>query len=357
MRLRKPREIRLFLLDAGPLAQDDIGLVQSVGGMAVAIGGGLGVSLDLRLLVVFDAVIRRGSLTLAGDSLGMSQPLVSQSLAKLRQYFGDPLFVRTSAGMSPTPRARELAPKIAAMIQLMQEALESPEQFDPATSTQTFSFAATDFGAAYLLPRLLQYLSKHAPGIRVRAAHAPRQGVDDLLEDGQVDIAFGSFAITRSPFYQRRLYYSDYVCLARAEHPCVRGTLTREVYLSAQHGLVAPLPSGYEALERFLLENVPASNFTVIVPNFLTVLTTLPSSDALFTLSRRAGEQIAQLLRAQLLELPVQIPGFAVRQFWHERFHKDPANKWFRDLIYSLLAEPEATSEGTRAVDSSPLDT
>jgi DNA-binding transcriptional LysR family regulator len=326
--------------------------------MPVAINSGLSGSLDLRLLVVFDAVMRRGSLTLAGDSLGMSQPLVSQSLAKLRQYFGDPLFVRTSGGMSPTPRARELAPKIAAMIQLMQEALESPDQFNPATSTRTFSFAATDFGAAYLLPKLLRYLAQHAPGIRVRATHAPRHGVDDLLEGGEVDIAFGSFAITRSPFYQRRLYYSDYVCLARAEHPGVRGALTREAYLSAQHALVAPLPIGYETLERFLLENVPASNFSVILPNFLTVLTTLPSSDALFTLSRRAGEQVAQLLHAQLLELPVKIPGFVVRQFWHERFHKDPANKWFRDLIYSFLAEPDGSaSEGTRAVDSPTPDT
>lgn len=322
--------------------------------MPVTINSGLGGSLDLRLLVVFDAVMRRGGLTLAGDSLGMSQPLVSQSLAKLRQYFGDPLFVRTSAGMSPTPRARELAPKIAAMIQLMQEALESPDQFNPETSTRTFSFAATDFGAAYLLPKLLQYLAQHAPGIRVRATHAPRHGVDDLLEAGEVDIAFGSFAITRSPFYQRRLYYSDYVCLARAEHPGVSGVLTREAYLSARHALVAPLPSGYESLEHFLLENIPAANFVVIVPNFLTVLTTLPSSDALFTLSRRAGEQMAQLLRAQLLELPVQIPGFVVRQFWHERFHKDPANKWFRDLIYTLLAEPdEVASDGTRTIDSS----
>jgi DNA-binding transcriptional LysR family regulator len=323
----------------------------------MAINSGLGASLDLRLLVVFDAVMRRGSLTLAGDSLGMSQPLASQSLAKLRQYFGDPLFVRTSAGMSPTPRARELAPRIAAMIQLMQEALESPEQFDPATSTRSFSFAATDFGAASLLPKLLQYLSRHAPGIRVRATHAPRHGVEDLLEDGEVDLAMGSFSINRRPFYQRRLYYSDYVCLARTDHPVVRLGFTRDAYLSAKHGLVAPLPMGYEALERFLLENVPASNFAVIVPNFLTVLTTLPNLDVLFTLSRRAGEQIAQLLQVQMLELPVQVPGFVVRQFWHERFHKDPANKWFRDLVYTLLAEPALKSEGTRALDSSTLDT
>jgi DNA-binding transcriptional LysR family regulator len=305
----------------------------------MTISNGLAGSLDLRLLIVFDAVMRKASLTVAGDSLGMSQPLVSQSLARLRQYFADPLFVRTSGGMSPTPRARELAPKIETMIHLMQEVLEGPAHFDPATSSRTFSFAATDFGAAYLLPKLLQHLSQHAPHIRVRATNAPRQGVDEMLEQGEVDIAVGSFAVNRQPFYRRRLYYSDYVCLMRHGHPRTEDRLTRDVYLSASHAMVAPLPSGYETLERFLLENIPATNFAVIVPNFLTAITTLPSSDALFTVSRRAGEQIAQLLGAQVLELPVAIPGFIVRQFWHERFHKDPANKWFRDLVYALLTD------------------
>ncbi|MGF6787060.1 LysR family transcriptional regulator [Paraburkholderia sp. 35.1] len=320
----------------------------------IVVQNGIGAPLDLRLLAVFDAVMRKNSVTVAGDSVGMSQPLMSQSLAKLRQYFGDPLFVRTSGGMSPTPRARELAPKIAAMIQLMQEALESPGEFDPATSARTFSFAATDFGAAYLLPKLLQYLAKHAPGIRVRATLAPRHGVEEMMEDGEVDLAMGSFAINRLPFYQRRLFNETYVCLVRAGHPTLRSPLTQDAYLSAAHALVAPLPSGYEALERFLLDNVPAANFTVTFPNFLAVLTTLPSSDALFTLPRRAGEQLAELVKAQILELPVSIPGFVARQFWHERFHKDPANKWFRDLIYSLVVrDDEAPTEGTLAADSS----
>lgn len=320
----------------------------------MSITNSLASSLDLRLLVVFDAVMRKASLTAAGDSLGMSQPLVSQSIARLRQYFGDPLFVRTSGGMSPTPRARELAPKIAAMIQLMQEALDGSAEFDPATSSRTFSFASTDFGVAYLVPKLLQHLARHAPGIRLRATNAPRYGVDEMIEQGEVDVAVGSFAVNRQPFYQRRLYYCDYVCLARREHPTIKEHLTREGYLCASHAMVAPLPSGYEALEHFLLENIPAANFAVVVPNFLAAITTLPSSDALFTVSRHAGEHIAQWVGAQLLELPVDIPGFTVRQFWHERFHKDPANKWFRDLIYTMLANPDdaARSSADIAPDS-----
>ncbi len=313
----------------------------------MAKNAGLAASLDLRLLAVFDAVLRKRSLTQAGDSLGFSQPLMSQSLGKLRQFFGDPLFVRTSEGMSPTPRARELAPRIASVLQLMQEAMESPEHFDPATSRRSFSFIATDFGAAFLLPRLLRRLHDTAPGVRVRAIGAPRHGVEDMLEAGEADLAIGSFAISRSPFYQRRLYASDYVCLVRSGHPQASVPLTADAYLNALHALVAPLPVGYEALERFLLDNIPSDRFAVTLPNFLTVLTTLPSSDALFTVSRRAGTEVARLVGASVLELPVRIPGFVVRQFWHERFHKEPASQWFRDLIHGLLAEPAGADDAS----------
>lgn len=304
-------------------------------------------SLDLRLLVVFDAVLRNRSLTQAGDSLGYSQPLMSQSLGRLRQFFGDPLFVRTSAGMSPTPRAHELAPRIASVLQLMQEAIESPEHFDPATARRSFSFIATDFGAAFLLPKLLPHLQAVAPSVRVRAIAAPRHGVEDMLEAGEADLAFGSFAISRSPFFQRRLYTSDYVCLVRKGHPQANVPLTEEAYLNAMHALVAPLPLGYEGLERFLLDNIRSDRIAVTLPNFMTVLTTLPCSDALFTLSRRSGMEVARMSGASVLELPVKIPFFVVRQFWHERFQKDPASKWFRDLIYSLLAEDSSMRDDT----------
>jgi DNA-binding transcriptional LysR family regulator len=232
------------------------------------------------------------------------------------------------------------------VIQLMQEAIESPEHFDPSTSRRSFSFIATDFGAAFLMPKLLQHLRDVAPGVRVRAIAAPRHGVEDMLEAGEGDLAIGSFAINRAPFFQRRLYGSDYVCLVRAGHPLADVPLTEEAYLNASHALVTPLPLGYEALERFLLDNIRSSLVAAMLPSYLSVLTTLPGSDALFTLSRRAGMEMARLAGARVLELPVRIPGFVVRQFWHERFHKDPASKWFRDVVYSLLMEdPDARDD------------
>mgnify|MGYP006315772815 CR=1 FL=1 len=276
------------------------------------------------------------SVTLAGQALGLSQPLMSQSLSKLRHYFGDPLFVKTSAGMTPTPRAHDMHSQVAEVLRIMRESLEPLPSFDPASSARTFTFVATDFGAALLMARLLPLLARRGPHIRVRAITAPGKEVEDLLESGEADIAYGSFRFSGSSIHQKRIYDADYVCIARAGHPSIDGALTQEMYLHASHALVSPVPCGYEGLENFLLKNIASEKFLMTIPSFLTIITTLPHSDILFTVPRLVGVKLAQLLKAQLLELPVDIPGFTVHQFWHERYHKDPANKWFREIMREM---------------------
>lgn len=293
-------------------------------------------SLDLRLLSVFDAIMSKRSVTQAGNALGLSQPLMSQSLSKLRHYFGDPLFVKTSAGMTPTPRAHDLHEQISEVLRIMKESLEPLPTFDPASSSRTFTFLATDFGAALLLPRLLPLLARRGPRIRVRAITAPGKEVEDVLESGEADIAYGSFRFTSSSIHQKRIYDADYVCMARAGHPTIHGKLTEEMYLNASHALVSPVPCGYEGLENFLIKNISSEKFLITIPSFLTIITTLPHSDILFTVPRLVGVKLAQMMKAQLLELPVAIPGFTVYQFWHERYHKDPANKWFREIMREM---------------------
>jgi len=293
-------------------------------------------SLDLRLLSVFDAIMNKRSVTLAGYSLGLSQPMMSQSLRKLRHYFGDPLFVKTSSGMMPTPRAHDMHKQIAEVLRIMKESLNPLPSFDPASSSRTFTFLATDFGAALLLPRLLPMLAKRGPHIRVRAITSPSRDVEDVLESGEADVAYGSFRFSGSSIHQKRIYDADYVCIARAGHPLIDGELTEEMYMNASHALVSPVPYGYEGLENFLLRNIASEKFLITIPSFLTIITTLPYSDILFTVPRLVGVKLAQMLKAQLLELPVDIPGFTVYQFWHTRYHKDPANMWFREIMREM---------------------
>ncbi|MPS30060.1 LysR family transcriptional regulator [Pigmentiphaga sp.] len=290
-------------------------------------------SLDLRLLAVFDAILREKSVTVAGESLGLSQPVMSQSLSRLRDYFGDQLFVRTSEGMMPTPRALSLASSVGEVLGIVSQRFEPPQAFDPCTSSRTFSFFATDFAAAILVPSLMARFRPHSPNLRVRALPMRPKGMDEALESGEVDLAFGNLSEFGTGFYQTGIYHSDYVCLARGDHPEIRRALTVQQYLSASHALISPLPPGYDGLEKFLRDMLDPARIVLCLPNFFTVLTFLPQSDMLVTMPRRAGTTAARIIGAQVLELPVKIPGFDVKLFWHERFHKDLANQWFRNQV------------------------
>ena len=119
--------------------------------------------LDLNLLNVFDAVLREKSVTRAGQRVGLSQPAMSNALARLRKLFGDPLFVRTPDGMNPTPCALRLADPVRRALDLLALTLREQTGFDPTTSNRTFHFHMSDISEVVFLPPLLERLKRDAP--------------------------------------------------------------------------------------------------------------------------------------------------------------------------------------------------
>jgi len=147
--------------------------------------------IDLNLLKLFSALIEAGSATVAGERLHLAQSTVSHSLAKLRDALNDPLFVRTARGLQPTPRALALREPIETALKIVQQALDQPQLFDPATSTRVFNLLMTDVGEMVFLPPLMARLRQGAPGVRVVIHELPRQTYKQALEDGTVDLALG----------------------------------------------------------------------------------------------------------------------------------------------------------------------
>ena len=115
---------------------------------------------DLNLLRVFQAIVEERSLTKAGERLALSQPAVSYSLGRLRTLFDDTLFIRTRAGMQPTPVALELAEIVGRALDTVRQALRYAERFDPATSTRTFRLSLSDAGEMAFLPAICAALRK-----------------------------------------------------------------------------------------------------------------------------------------------------------------------------------------------------
>ena len=121
-------------------------------------------SIDLNLLAVFDAIAAEGNLSRAARRLGMSQPAMSNALARLRETLDDPLFVRTGRGMEPTPRARLMTEPIRQALDLMQNSLRTDSAFDFASSKRSFTVAVEDYGEAVVMPRFMEWLNRVAPG-------------------------------------------------------------------------------------------------------------------------------------------------------------------------------------------------
>src|SRR5689334_20887655 len=193
--------------------------------------------LDLNLLRVFDAVLRDRSVTAAARHLRLTQPAVSNALARLRALFEDALFVRTSAGMDATPFARELAEPVRQALALLDSALAHGPGFDPASSTRAFRFYMSDLGQIEFLPPLVERAQRVAPGVRLEAVALDVEDLGDALATGALDLAMGFLPGLGPPVQRKALFRDPYVCLMRTDHPIKAWTKKR--FLEASHALVS----------------------------------------------------------------------------------------------------------------------
>src|SRR3569833_1290582 len=161
-------------------------------------------NLDLNLLRIFDVVLEERSVTRAGARLGLTQSAVSHALNRLRYTLGDELFVRGPAGMQPTPRASEIAPRIRAGLAQLQAAL-APAEFDPAQSNRCFVIAAGAYVASVLMPAVAARIEAEAPhaSIRLRNLEGP---IGEELDTGRCDLAITMFGRTPARFATERVF-------------------------------------------------------------------------------------------------------------------------------------------------------
>lgn len=294
--------------------------------------------LDLNLLRVFDAVLRDRSVTSAAKHLGLTQPAVSNALARLRAQFEDVLFVRTPAGMDATPFARELSEPVRQALALLESAMAHGPGFDPATSTRAFRFYMSDLGQIEFLPPLVERAQRVAPGVRLEAVSLEVEDIGDALAAGALDLAVGFLPGLGPPVRRQPLFRDPYVCLMRADHPAIGATLTKKKFLAASHALVS-YKGGHRVIEEALERAGLARKIALRVPHFTVVPMVLERSDLILILPRKVARVYERQGRFKFLPPPVPIPPADVAAHWHERFERDPGNRWLREMIMELFTE------------------
>ncbi len=295
-------------------------------------------ALDPRLLAVFDAIHTTGSVTRAAESLGLGQPAVSIALAKLREHFDDPLFVRTAGGMVPTPFGQELVRAVREALDALERVTCHRTGFDPVSSDRSFRVCMTDISQLVLLPGLWSHLRVAAPGIRIEVEPLSPD-TPKMLESGEADLALGFMPQLEAGFYQQALFRQDYVCMVSAGHPRIGDTITLAQFEAEDHAVVTSSGTGHLIVDRELARLGITRRVTVRIPNFVGVAFVVEQTDLVVTIPRRLGEVLEGRGRFRILPMPFELPDYAVKQHWHERYHHDPGNRWLRGVISELLSE------------------
>jgi len=291
--------------------------------------------LDVRQLRMFELVYDTRSVTRAAEQMGQKQPTVSIWLSKLRSQLNDPLFVRTSTGMQPTPRADALIVTAREVLKSLREITSPRHVFDPATATRQFRICMADSSHLCLMPQLLAHVRAVAPKVRLVAAAIDGRTAR-ALESGEADLALGFVPWLESGFYQQRLFPQDWVCLLNAKHPRVRDTLTLDAYKKEDHVAVTG-GTGAQLLEDAMARQRVRRHVVLELPGFLGLSGIVSATDLIATLPRQIGETLASMAGVKVVECPVRVPPVDIQQHWHARYHHDPGNQWLRGVVAKVF--------------------
>nr|MBA2689181.1 LysR family transcriptional regulator [Burkholderiales bacterium] len=250
---------------------------------------------DFNLLRVFDAVLREGNVTAAGGQLGLTQSAMSHALQRLRQICNDPLFVRTTRGMKPTPYAQTLAGPVMQAIGAVKRALELDVRFDPATSERTFNLLMTDVAELIFFPRLIRYLNQIAPHVSIVSTQMDRVHYRDALELGPADLAIGQLPQMHKGFYQQHLFDEPLICLMRREHPLIGRRLSMQQFMEAGHISVSAPAQVDGLIKRALRQRAAKRRIALHIPHYVVVPMILAGSDLIAVVPKSVGTAFGRL--------------------------------------------------------------
>jgi len=295
---------------------------------------------DLNLVVALDVLLAERHVTRAAERLGITQSAASHTLARLRELLGDPLLVRGPGGaMVPSALALRLAPQLRKVLEDLAGVLRG-ESFEPSTARRTFRIGASDYVELVVLPKLSARLARLAPGIDLWVHTFDGWG-DAELATGKLDcvLAPPRRAARPSGMFEKLILDESFACVIRAGHPLAGSRLTLARYCELPHLMVAPQGTPGSLVDDALAAIGRSRRVALAVPHFLIVPYVIAATDMVATLASRIAALFATTLELVVVPPPVAIPKFAIAVAWHERNHRDPAQRWLRDQIAAAAAD------------------
>ncbi len=294
--------------------------------------------MDMRLLTIFDEIYKTKSVTRAGQNLDLPQTSVSLALGRLRHQFNDPLFVRTSKGMEPTPHAKELVKPLRQALQILQAATRQQVVFEPVRSEREFRISMTDFSHLEFLPSLINRVNELAPSVQIEILRITPDTAS-LLESGDSDLAVGFMPELDAGFFQQNLFQQNFACVVRKTHPRIGARMTENLYKRESHVVVTAAGTGQDLVEKTLTRKGIQRKIALSLPTLPGLGNLLANTDLVATVPLRVAQTLVRIAQVKMLAPPIAFPSFMIKQHWHERYQHDPANRWLRSQIADLFQE------------------
>jgi DNA-binding transcriptional LysR family regulator len=302
--------------------------------------GNSNMKLDLNLLRVLVAVYETRNITAAANSLNVSQPAASAALARLRDAFNDPLFVRSTVGMEPTPRTLSIIEKVKEILESIDQDILSQKAFEPVHATDEFVLCMTAIAEYVFLPHLFGVVKKHAPLTRIKSLALSPSDLQEGLQNGRVNLAIGFYPnLVSADIYQQRLFSHNLVCLVRQGHSITGDRMTLAEFVGAAHVDVRDGSRTSEMFEELLSNRKIERNVVLTMSHYMGVPRVIAESDLIAVAPFIVARLFARQYGLRVMSLPLELPDYDLKQYWHRKYHHDPRLIWLRSLIQSEFSD------------------
>lgn len=298
-------------------------------------------SLDLNLLTVFDALMQEQHLSRAAANLNMSQPAVSNALARMRVQFKDPLFVRTAQGMLPTAKAEQLYPPLRQALEGIKAAFDAKLGFEPASAQRQFRLSMNDYGEQIFMPELMPLLRLQAPNLSISIELETGETLRHRLQQGTLDLAFDYIAINDVDFIHEEVGKEELAVVASINNALISDQLSVEEYLQVPHLTLKNRDRIGTPLEIVLGKKRLNRRTVLEVPHMLAMPAIVSNSDLVCTIPKRLAEAQSTLWPLKIVPLPFHVPSIPVYMIWHKSYAEDLGHRWLREQVNKFFAVAE----------------
>lgn len=293
-------------------------------------------SFDLNLLVIFRAIMNRGSIAGAADEIGLSPSAVSHALARLRIMLNDELFFRTADGVQPTERARDLSADIERGLGFIATAISQQHHFVPAKAERTFTIQVADYVSSFLLPRLAQRLQTEAPGVSIDILPFSVSS-DSVWDRVDMQVRLTPGRLQPEMVRSQRLLADDIVVLMRPDHPRAGDPMTAELYAALPHVKLSQSATGTTVIDDALAARGLRRDLPMTVASWFDIPDIVAHSDLIAIAPRRLLSLDPRLCHLIAAPLPLEEVVFSFDLCWDLRTEREPGQKWLRGVISEIF--------------------